>query len=82
MDGGYLAVPRGGFYNLQGEWDVENKGVEPDFVVEQEPAAVHQGHDPQLEKAVDIALDLLKKEPVRILPQPPDPVRVKRAVRR
>jgi tricorn protease len=82
MDGGFLAVPRGGFYNLQGEWDVENKGVEPDFAVEQEPAAVSQGHDPQLEKAVEVALDLLKTQEVKILPQPPDPVRVQRAVRR
>ena len=82
MDGGFLAVPRGGFYNLQGEWDVENKGVEPDFVVEQEPAAVNQGHDSQLEKAVEVALDLLKTQKVKILPQPPDPVRVQRAVRR
>ncbi len=80
IDGGFIAVPRGGFYNLQGEWDVENKGVEPDIVVEQEPAAVNQGHDPQLEKAVEVALDLLKTQKVNILPQPPDPVRVQRAV--
>ncbi|WP_417914670.1 S41 family peptidase [Candidatus Electronema sp. JM] len=79
MDGGYLTVPRGGFYNLKGEWDVENKGVEPDIVVEQEPAAVSKGHDPQLEKAVAVALDLLKSEEVKMLPQPADPVRVRRA---
>jgi tricorn protease len=79
IDGGYLTVPRGGFYNLHGEWDVENKGIEPDITVEQEPAAVSKGHDPQLEKAVEVALDLLKTQEVKILPQPPDPVRVRRA---
>jgi tricorn protease len=82
LDGGYLTVPRGGFYNLQGEWDVENKGVEPDITVEQEPVAVSQGHDPQLEKAVEVALDLLKTQEVKILPQPPDPIRVQRAEKR
>jgi tricorn protease len=81
MDSGFLAVPRGGFYNLQGRWDVENKGVAPDIMVEQEPAAVSQGRDPQLEKAVEIALGLLKTQAVNILPQPPDPVRVRRPVR-
>jgi tricorn protease len=78
VDGGYLTVPRGGFYNLNGEWDVENKGVEPDIVVEQEPAAVSKGHDPQLEKAVETALELLKTQETRIQPQPPDPVRARR----
>uniref|UniRef100_UPI004055C18F S41 family peptidase n=1 Tax=Candidatus Electronema sp. TaxID=2698783 RepID=UPI004055C18F len=80
VDGGYLTVPRGGFYNLKGEWDVENKGVEPDIVVEQEPAAVSKGHDPQLEKAVEVALELLKTQETRIPPQPPDPVRARQAV--
>ena len=72
VDGGYLTVPRGGFYNLKGEWDVENKGVEPDIVVEQKPAAVSKGHDLQLEKAVE----------TRIPPQPPDPVRARQAAKK
>jgi tricorn protease len=78
IDGGYITAPRGGFYNINGEWDVENKGVAPDYEVEQEPRLVLAGHDPQLEKAISLALDLLKDQEVRLLPQPPDPVRVKR----
>jgi tricorn protease len=78
IDGGYITAPRGGFYNLNGEWDVENKGITPDFEVEQTPELVNQGHDPQLEKAVEIALELLKEKEVKILPQPADPIRVKR----
>ena len=78
IDGGYITAPRGGFYNLNGEWDIENEGVAPDIEVEQEPKLVNQGHDPQLEKAVEIALELLKEKEVKILPQPADPIRVKR----
>jgi tricorn protease len=78
IDGGYITAPRGGFFNLEGEWDVENEGVAPDVEVEQEPKLVNEGHDPQLEKAVEIALELLEEEEVKILDQPADPVRVKR----
>jgi len=78
IDGGYITAPRGGFYNLDGEWDVENIGVAPDIFVEQDAKLVIEGHDPQLEKAVETALELLKDQEVKLLPQPEDPVRVKR----
>ncbi len=78
IDGGFITAPRGGFFDLEGEWAVENEGVAPDYEVEQTPKLVNQGHDPQLERAVEIALELLDKQKVTILPQPPDPVRVKR----
>jgi len=78
IDGGYITAPRGGFYNVKGEWDVENIGVSPDVPVEQDPKLVNEGHDPQLEKAVSEALELLKAHPVNLLPQPKDPIRVRR----
>ena len=78
VDGGYITAPRGGFYNLAGEWDVENEGVTPDIIVEQDAKSVIEGHDPQLEKAVEVALDLLKTQEIHLLPQPKDPVRVMR----
>ncbi|UCF21459.1 MAG: PD40 domain-containing protein [Gemmatimonadota bacterium] len=78
VDGGYITAPRGGFYNLEGEWDVENIGVAPDYEVELEPKLVAEGRDPQLERAVEVALELLEVEGVKLLSQPPDPVRVKR----
>lgn len=76
IDNGRITAPWGGFYNVEGEWDVENEGVAPDVEVEQEAKLVIEGHDPQLEKAVEVALDLLKENPVELLPQPEDPVRV------
>ena len=64
MDGGFVAAPSSGIYNpLTGEWEVENTGVPPDIEVLQDPALVRKGHDPQLEKAVEVVMDELKKSP-------------------
>lgn len=78
IDGGFITAPRGGFYDLDGEWAVENEGVPPDHHVEQEPKLMAEGRDPQLEKAVEVALELLETQQVVHPPQPADPVRVKR----
>ena len=63
MDGGMTGAPQSGFWNPNGTWDVENHGVDPDYEVQMDPAAVKAGHDPQLEKAVEVALELLAKNP-------------------
>jgi tricorn protease len=63
MDGGHVTSPSVAFFSPKGEWDVENHGVDPDYAVEQDPKAVSEGHDPQLEKAVALALDALAKQP-------------------
>jgi len=63
MDGGMTGAPQSGFWNPNGTWDVENHGVDPDHQVDMDPAAVKAGRDPQLEKAVEVALDLLAKNP-------------------
>ncbi|HEX4709620.1 S41 family peptidase [Phenylobacterium sp.] len=60
MDGGQVTSPSVAFFSAQGQWDVENHGVEPDIVVNQDPKAVADGHDPQLEAAVAQALQRLK----------------------
>jgi len=42
--------------------------------VEYDPKAVRMGHDPQLEKAVEVVLELLKKNPPPAAPlHPPYP---------
>jgi tricorn protease len=63
MDGGHVTSPSVAFFSPKGEWDVENHGVDPDVAVEQDPKAVSEGHDPQLEAAVDIALRELEANP-------------------
>jgi tricorn protease len=52
---------------------VENHGIAPDVEVEQDPALVRQGHDPQLERAVELALAALAKDPPKRLVRPPYP---------
>jgi tricorn protease len=63
MDGGQVTAPRVAFYNLNGEWEVENYGVAPDVEVDLDPALWRTGRDPQLEKAVEVVMDALKKNP-------------------
>jgi tricorn protease len=70
MDGGFVTAPRVGIYGLRGEWEVENHGIAPDIEVENDPASVAAGHDAQLEKAVQVTLDALKKNPV-VIPEHP-----------
>jgi tricorn protease len=64
MDGGHVTSPSVAFFSPKGEWDVENHGVDPDVVVEQDPKSVSEGHDPQLESAVAIALRDLAAHPI------------------
>ena len=70
IDGGGLTAPALAFYDLSGKWSVENEGIVPDVVVENTPADVNQGRDPQLERAVAEALKLLEQNPVKRQPRP------------
>jgi tricorn protease len=70
IDGGGITAPSLAFYNLKGEWDIENVGVAPDIEVEYTAAEVMKGRDPQLERAVQEALRLLELNPVRQVPRP------------
>jgi len=74
MDGGFVGSPSSGIYNpLSGEWEVENVGVPPDVEVEQDPALVRKGRDPQLERAVEVVLEELKKNPPPLMRRPAFP---------
>jgi tricorn protease len=65
MDGGFVSAPSSGVWNPDtGEWEVENRGIQPDIEVELDPEAVRSGHDPQLEKAVEVVVQELDKNPV------------------
>jgi len=67
IDGGSVTAPRVAFFNPNGTWDVENHGVPPDYPIILDPKAWREGHDVQLEKAVAVALQMLKEHP---LPKP------------
>ncbi|MGA2094879.1 MAG: PDZ domain-containing protein [Candidatus Acidiferrum sp.] len=64
MDGGVVTAPSRGFWTPNNDWEVENHGVAPDVEVEQDPKAVREGHDPQLERTVELLLADLDKNPL------------------
>jgi tricorn protease len=68
LDHGLLGNPNFAFYTPEGEWEVENCGVSPDIEVEEDPKAAREGRDVQLERAVEVVMDLLKTNPP---PKPP-----------
>ncbi len=74
MDGGYVTAPSSGVFNpMSGQWEVENVGIAPDIEVEQDPELMRQGKDPQLEKAVQVVMAELEKNPLPQLKRPPYP---------
>ena len=78
IDGGRMVAPRGGFYDTDGKWAVEGEGIAPDVEVHQDPAKVAKGEDPQLERSVQVALELLKTQGVTLKPEPAAPIRYRR----
>ena len=73
IDGGYVTAPRWAIYGLNGEWEVENHGIIPDYEVELDPKAAREGRDPQLEKAVEVVLEEMKKNPPPVYKRPAYP---------
>ncbi len=64
MDGGFVSSPSSAVWDpSQSKWIAENVGIEPDVEIENDPEAVRQGKDPQLEKAVEIVMAELAKGP-------------------
>ena len=76
LDGGGVTAPNVAIWTKDG-FVVENVGVAPDIEVEQTPADVIKGRDPQLEKAIEIALKELEKNPQPEPKRPPFPNKVK-----
>ncbi len=72
MDGGYITRPEAARYDLNSKWVVENRGVQPDIVVENRPDLVVKGQDPQLEKAIEVVMKEIQANPKKLPPRPPD----------
>ena len=74
LDGGFLNRPEFSRYDVEGkEWIMEGKGVEPDIVVDNDPAKEYSGTDEQLNKAIEVIKEEMKKHPVALPPPPPYP---------
>jgi tricorn protease len=76
VDGGSITAPNVAIWTKDG-FVVENVGVAPDIDVEQTPAEVIAGHDPQLEKAIEVVMEKLKENPPEEPVRPPYPIRVR-----
>ncbi|MCK4345093.1 MAG: acetyl-CoA synthetase, partial [Bacteroidales bacterium] len=77
LDGAYVSAPNLAIWTEDG-WVVENVGVPPDIEVEQLPSEVIKGHDPQLDKAIEVILEELEKNPPEKLKRPPYPVKTRK----
>lgn len=82
VDGGSVTAPEFSIYDREtGEIIAENTGIDPDVEVDARPDLWAVGRDPQLEKAIEILLDQLKKMPPRKprtdIPKVREPGRVK-----
>ncbi len=78
LDGGYLMRPEFSRFDLAGkEWIMEGKGVEPDIVVDNDPAHEFAGVDDQLNRAIEEIKVELAKNPVTIPAPPPYPNKVR-----
>ena len=75
LDGGTVFVPEFGTADENGRWIIEGHGVDPDITIEQDPVAVLQGHDPQLERGVAELLKLLPATPQGLPGRPAPPVK-------
>ena len=76
VDGGDLRKPEFAPYSKDGRgWVIEGHGVDPDIVVENDPAKEFHGEDQQLDKGIEVILDELKTKARELPPIPPFPDR-------
>ena len=73
LDGGSIYIPNYGAWVPEGKWIVEGFGAVPDFTVEQDPAALMAGRDPQLDRAIEYLKQKIAAEPVPRPVPPPFP---------
>lgn len=78
IDNGRVQLPNRAAYNSDGSsWGVENNGVAPDFDVEIMPQDLMAGRDPQLEKAIEVAMKQIAQTPIIKPKRPAFPVHPK-----
>jgi len=73
IDNGSIEQSNNAFYGREGKWLVENHGADPDVLIDNDPASVMGGRDAQLEKAIQVILENIKKNPFKFPSMPPYP---------
>ncbi|MBT0585331.1 S41 family peptidase [Alteromonas oceanisediminis] len=75
VDGGVLIAATFRILDNDGNWIIENEGVEPDIEVIDRPELIYQGKDPSLDRAIEELLKALedkRKKPLTVPPAPSD----------
>jgi tricorn protease len=75
VDGGSVTRPEFGFYSVNGEWIIENHGVDPDITIDNPPLDEFNGRDAQLDRAIEEVLAETKIKPSALPKRPADPIR-------
>lgn len=76
IDGGQIFIPNYGAF-APGAWVIEGRGTVPDYEVEQNPAALMEGKDPQLDKTIELLMTEIQKNPVSLPVHPPYPIKTR-----
>lgn len=71
IDGTDVRVPFFTSYDMDGHWMVENEGVKPDILIDNDPAKEWNGEDEQLNRAIEEVMKELKNR--KPLPKTPAP---------
>jgi tricorn protease len=71
LDGGLIFIPNYGAWSPADGWIIEGRGVVPDIEVEQDPASLLAGRDPQLDRAIAYIREQIAKKPVEHPVPPP-----------
>ncbi len=75
IDGGRVNVPEFSTNDVDGEYIIEGYGVDPDIEVENDPASMIEGKDPQLDRAIAEILKAIEDAPRTLPGRPADPVK-------
>ncbi|PYK26504.1 MAG: protease, partial [Verrucomicrobia bacterium] len=76
VDGGQFFKPEFAPYSKEGKgWIIESHGVDPDIVVDNDPAKEFRGEDQQLDRAIQEIQEELKTKRYELPPVPPYPNR-------
>ena len=72
IDGTDIRVPFFTSYDAKtGQWIIENHGVDPDIVIDNDPVKEWNGEDQQLSRAIEeVMKDLKNREPLKPVPAP------------
>lgn len=77
IDGGTVSVPEVGSGDPQGKWIIEGRGVDPDIEVDNDPGDLLKGKDAQLDKAIEVLLDKVAKDPRKLPMKPAPPIKTR-----